>query len=192
MPDARPRRHAVLVPRFGAGPDIPLLMYPGLAASRRGAAVRRISWEPPAELEHDLPRTGAWVEARVRPTVGHYIAGRTGAPPLLIGSSFGSRACSIAADYNLPGIWITPTLTGDRWVADALARSTEPFMLVGGTADPEWDGDLARSLTPHVVEIEGADHWLMVHGPLSESAAVLGHVSDRVEWFLDSVIWPRE
>jgi hypothetical protein len=48
-----------------------------------------------------------------------------------------------------------------------------------------WDGRLARSITPHVLEIGGADHGMFVSGRLSESAAVLGQVTTAVEDFLD-------
>jgi hypothetical protein len=38
------------------------------------------------------------------------------------------------------------------------------------------------------VEIDGADHAMIVPGPLSASAAVLGQVMDAVEAVLDGVI----
>jgi pimeloyl-ACP methyl ester carboxylesterase len=75
-------------------------------------------------------------------------------------------------------------------VVAALKRSTAPFLLIGGTADEWWDGDAARSLTPHVVEIEGADHGMFAPGPLAASAAVLGDVITAVERFFDDVVWP--
>jgi hypothetical protein len=59
-----------------------------------------------------------------------------------------------------------------------------------GGADKYWDGRLARSLTPHVVEVEGADHGMFVPGGLAVSAAVLGDVMTAVERFLDDVAWP--
>ncbi|MFI7639762.1 hypothetical protein [Nonomuraea sp. NPDC049400] len=71
----------------------------------------------------------------------------------------------------------------------ALRRSTEPFLLVGGTADEFWDGALARELTPYVLEIDGAGHGMMVPGPLSRSAEVLGQVTTAVEAFLDTAVW---
>jgi hypothetical protein len=71
-------------------------------------------------------------------------------------------------------------------VVAALEAATAPFLLIGGTADPDyWDGAVARRLTPHVLEVEGADHGMIVPGPLSASAAVLGRISDVVEQFLD-------
>ena len=41
-----------------------------------------------------------------------------------------------------------------------LRRRTAPALLVGGTADPSWDGALARELSDDVLELDGADHGL--------------------------------
>ncbi|WP_320067230.1 hypothetical protein [Micromonospora sp. RTGN7] len=70
-------------------------------------------------------------------------------------------------------------------MAEPLARATAPFLLVGGTGDDSWDGAAARRLSPHVLEIGGADHALLVPGPLARSAEVLGRVCTAVERFLD-------
>ena len=67
---------------------------------------------------------------------------------------------------------------------DALSRGTEPFLLVGGTADGLWDGGAARRLTPYVLEVPEADHSLLVPGPLARSAEVLGRVCTAVEEFV--------
>ena len=71
-----------------------------------------------------------------------------------------------------------------------MGRATAPFLLVGGTADELWDGDIARQLSPHVLEVEGADHGMYVPGPLTESIAVLSQVVVAVEEFLDAIGWP--
>lgn len=51
-----------------------------------------------------------------------------------------------------------------------LRAATEPYLLVGGTDDESWDGALARDLTPHVLEIEDADHGFYVPGRLAGRA----------------------
>jgi hypothetical protein len=63
-------------------------------------------------------------------------------------------------------------------------------MLVGGTADSFWDGSAARSITPHVLEVQDADHGMFVGGPLAASAEVLGRVMTAFEDFLDQAVWP--
>jgi pimeloyl-ACP methyl ester carboxylesterase len=75
-------------------------------------------------------------------------------------------------------------------VAAALRRAAAPFLLVGGTADAVWDSALARRLSPHVLEVDGADHGMYVPGPLTSSIAVLGQVVAAVEEFLDEIGWP--
>ena len=114
----------------------------------------------------------------------------TGAAPVVIGKSLGSLAAPVAADRGLAAVWFTPLLTDEPTVA-ALRRAMGPCLLVGGTADPYWDGRTARSLTADVVEIDGADHAMVVPGRLTESAAALGQIISAVEDFLDHVIWPQ-
>jgi hypothetical protein len=89
----------------------------------------------------------------------------------------------------LPAVWLTPLLDNPALTV-ALRAATAPFLLVGGTGDRTWNGDRARELTPHVLEIEGADHGLYVPGRLAASAAVLGRMATAVEDFLDEVVWP--
>jgi hypothetical protein len=110
-----------------------------------------------------------------------------GGRPLLIGKSLGTCAAAVAAQRSLPAVWLTPLLSMP-WAAAALGRASAPFLLVGGTSDDFWDGELARRLTPHVLEVEGADHGMRVPGPLAESIAVLARVVTGVEEFLD-VLW---
>lgn len=85
-------------------------------------------------------------------------------------------------------MWFTPLLADELTVA-ALERAPGPFLLAGGTADPYWNGRVARSVTAHVVGINGADHSMFVPGPLSASAAVLAQVLPAVEEFLDHAVW---
>ncbi|MEV4759749.1 alpha/beta hydrolase [Micromonospora sp. NPDC049559] len=184
---------AVVVPGLWFGPGAPLLMYSGDAAERRGATVHRHSWsqEPPEPL--DDARTEGWVRGEVAPLLDrldgrgpHEVPDRR---PLLIAKSLGSNAAALAAERSLPAVWITPLLHLP-WVAAALARASAPFLLVGGTADRSWDGALARRLSPHVFEVEGANHGMYVPGPLTDSVAVLGRVVVAVEEFLDAIAWP--
>jgi hypothetical protein len=65
-------------------------------------------------------------------------------------------------------------VTGMAGGRAAAATGRGPCLLIGGTADKVRDGRLARSLTPHVLKIDRADHGMLVPGYLSESATVLG------------------
>ncbi|MEV0291221.1 MULTISPECIES: alpha/beta hydrolase [unclassified Kribbella] len=175
---------AIVIPGGQFGPTAPLLMYAADAAEHRGAEVVRVSWdEPDGPLNLTEPERGGWV----LPQVMRAADGVTG-DVLLIGKSLGSYGSCLAADRKLPAIWLTPNLTSD-WVVDGLRRSTAPFLLVGGTADPLWDSTLARELTPYLLEVPEADHGMYIPGRLAASAAVLGQVATAVEDFLDQVVW---
>jgi hypothetical protein len=172
-------REAVVLPGGSNGPHAPLLMYAADAAEARGAAVRHVHWTPaydPTALP--LAEAGPWVAAQVPRLSG-----------LVIGKSLGTLAASVAADAGAPAVWLTPLLR-TQWTVESLRRATAPVLLVGGTADQHWDGELARALTPHVLEVDGADHGMYVPGPLAASAEVLGRVATAVEAFLDNVVWP--
>lgn len=171
----------MLVPGARYSVDGPLLMYAGIAVQRRGGTAHGISWVVPGFSDDEEER--AWVVAQVRTAVSQASA-IAGAPPLVIAKSLGTLAAPVAAEWGLAAIWLTPLLS-DRAVVAALGRAERPCLLVGGTDDESWDGAIARSITPHVLEVQGADHGMLVPGGLSESAAVLGRVMTAVEQFLD-------
>ena len=179
-------RTAVVLPGGMYGPHAPLLMYSAIAAETRGARVRAVSWSRPDDPPNlDPPDRAAWVRKEAEPVLDE-----AGPGTLVIAKSLGTYALLLAADRNLPGVWLTPLLT-DPDIVEALQRTSAPFLLVGGTADPSWIGDTARDLTPHVLEIPDADHGMFVEGPLARSAEVLGHVVTAVETFLDTTLWPN-
>jgi hypothetical protein len=185
MPQLQPDRSAVLAPGANYGADGPLLMYAGLAVRRRGGRFRPVTWDlpPTGDVAQLRERVMAQVEAAIHELT---VAGQR---PLVIGKSLGSLSAPVIADRGLAAVWFTPLLTDEVTVA-ALRRATAPCLLVGGTADQLWDGPTARSLSPDVVEIDGADHRMFVPGPLAASAAVLGQVMTAVEDFLDHRVWP--
>jgi hypothetical protein len=174
MPDA------VVVPGGMFGPAAPLLMYAGDVAQHRGATVHRHWWT--TEPQFDNPD---FVRGELTGVLD-----RVGGRPLLIGKSLGTRAAGLAAERDLPAVWLTPLLT-EPAVAAALGRATAPFLLVGGTADPAWDAALAARLTPHVLQVDDADHGMYVPGPLTASIDVLARVVVAVELFLTEIAWPQ-
>jgi pimeloyl-ACP methyl ester carboxylesterase len=180
-------RAAVLAPGGGYSTDGPLLMYAGLAVERRGGYAHRIAWTPP--LPERLADSHAWVATQVAAAIDEMVEATGVTAPVLIGKSLGSLAAALAADRSLAAVWFTPLLNYEPTVA-ALRRATAPCLLVGGTADQFWDGQVARSITPHVIEVAAADHGMFVPGELSASAAVLGQVMTAVEQFLDYAVWP--
>ncbi len=98
-------------------------------------------------------------------------------------------AAPLVAARAAPAIWLTPLLHDPR-VVEGLRGAPAPFLLVGGSSDPMWHSDLARDLSPHVLEVPDADHGLFVPGPLTASVANLAVVIEAVEDFIDDVVWP--
>ncbi|MGH3155844.1 MAG: hypothetical protein ACRDNF_04605 [Streptosporangiaceae bacterium] len=174
---------AVVVPGGMFGPAAGLLMYAADVAERLGVRVHRHSWsrQPPNPSQPDVE---GWVREEISPLLD-----AVGGSPLLIAKSLGTNAAALAAERGLPGVWLTPLLTAP-WVAAALSRATAPFLLVGGTADAVWDGALARQLSPHVLEVENADHSMQVPGPLTDSIPVLGRMIAAMQEFLVAIGWP--
>jgi pimeloyl-ACP methyl ester carboxylesterase len=185
--DKVPGRSVVLIPGGSSNTDIPLLMYAGLAATRRGAHIHRIAWNAPVDWDARY----SFVATRVAKALDEAAAASGVTAPVLISKSLGTLAAPLAADQALPAVWFTPLLTDGPTVA-ALRRATAPCLIVGGTADSWWDGSVAKSITSHVVEVAGAGHAMFVPGPVSASTAVLGRVMDAVESFLDEVVWPDD
>jgi hypothetical protein len=174
---------AVVVPGGSFGPMAGLLLYAGAVPGRRGATVHRHAWtrEPSDPF---VPAIEGWVRAELVPLLD-----AVGGSPLLIGKSLGTNGAALAAERGLPAVWLTPVLTVP-WIATAMGAATAPFLLVGGTADALWDGELARRLSPHVLEVEGADHGMQLPGPLIDTIAVLGRLVGAMEEFLDAIGWP--
>jgi hypothetical protein len=173
-----------LAPGGNYGADGPLLMYARLAVERRGGRTVPIVWE--LSKGSSVSQQREQVASQVMSAIDETTA-VTGAAPVVIGKSLGSLAAPVIADRGLAAVWFTPLLTDEPTVT-ALRRATGPCLLVGGTADQWWDGSAARSVTSHVVEIDGADHGMFVLGRLAASAAVLGQVITAVEEFLDYAV----
>ena len=184
MPQAA--RSAILAPGANYSADGPLLMYARFAVRRRDGQTRSVRWDLPRTSDASQLRSQAIAQVE---TAFDELTAASGTAPLLIGKSMGSLTAPLAADRGLAAVWFTPLLTDAATVA-AMRRATAPCLLVGGTADQLWDGPVARSITPDVVEIDGADHGMFVPGPMAASAAILGQIMTAVEDFLDHHVWP--
>ncbi|QSB13320.1 alpha/beta hydrolase [Natronosporangium hydrolyticum] len=171
-------RTALLLPGGGYPSHGPLLYFLQAALRRRGITVRSLDWSPPEQIRRDdWPAAAEWVAEQVGPQLA--AAGRI---DLVVGKSLGSFAAPLVAGAGLPAVWFTPVLVAEA-VTDGLAAATAPALLIGGTADPYWDGDRARSLSRHVHEVPGADHSLMLPG-LADSARLLGEVTIVADEFV--------
>jgi hypothetical protein len=77
-----------------------------------------------------------------------------GPAELLVAKSLGCYAAGV----DVPAILLTPVVVDDELV-DVLRKRSQPTLLVGGTADEGWRGDVAGELG-ETLELPGADHGL--------------------------------
>jgi hypothetical protein len=143
-------RLAVVLPgRFLAG--MPSVSIPIYALLDRGWGAIQV-WDELLDLDVD---PSGWVRERAEAALA--VAGdRAG---LVVAKSMSTRAAGLAGERSLPAIWLTPLLD-DPVSVEWLRARTAPALLVGGTADPSWDGALARELSDDLLELPDADHGL--------------------------------
>jgi hypothetical protein len=164
---------ATLLPGRGYGPQAPLLYYARLLLRARGWTVQVVDWEKAPGLD---PADHAAVAA----FAGEVLATADPARDVVIGKSLGSLALPAAAARGVPGIWLTPLL-GVEDVRRAAARAPASTLLIGGTADPYWDGAAAAATGAAVLEVPGADHSLERPGDLNGTLDVLAAVLSRID-----------
>ena len=128
---------------------------PGLIFSLQ--AIVRQGWSAIQVIDEYHDRSvdpTSWVEERAVAAIEH----AAGADRILVvAKSLSTRAAGLVADSGYPAVWLTPLLDDPVSVA-WLERRTAPALLVGGTADPTWNGPLARRLSGDVLELKGVDH----------------------------------
>lgn len=176
----------ILLPGANYSTTAPILWFAreaALAAGRNVLAVidsRKGSSDDPQR----------WAEARAQAALRHV---GVDASPILVAKSITSLAAPLAARRVLPAVWLTPLISEagtpiSKAVIDGLAAASAPFVLVGGSADPSWDGARARSLARgEVLEIADADHALQVPGDMARSIDALRSVSAAVSDFIAAI-----
>lgn len=105
---------------------------------------------------------------------------------LVVGKSLGTRASGVAANRSWPAVWLTPLLTDVECVAGIRANPA-PQLVVGGTADPFFDVDVARSLDCRVLELPDVDHALSASGDGVVPPAILARVAAATREFLEEI-----
>jgi len=175
-PDA-PRR-VVLLPGARYPTRAPLLWFAREVAIARGFGVLEVLDEPPAGED-----PFAWIHDRAQRALDH----QPTELDVVIGKSLSSDVAGLAADRELPAIWLTPLLDRPGIVA-ALARTTRPTLLVGGTADPTW---LPNAIPDNVMldrlQLDGLDHGLQLLGDPQASLNALRKVVKKVDRFLGAL-----
>lgn len=165
-------RVAVVLPGRGYTPARPLLHFTRAVLEFHGWTVREVWWRPPVLSEY-LP----WVREQAEVALDAVPVAE-----LLVGKSLGSLAAPVAARRGLPAVWLTPLLSNST-VVDALARSTAPTLLVGGTADVLWDSRMAHASGHQVWEVDDADHSMQSSDPV-RSAEIVHRYTGRLSEFV--------
>jgi hypothetical protein len=178
------RAWVVILPGAAYSSQAPLLWYARRAAL---ATDRNVLTVVDAFDREQDPVT--WVESRLEAALAH-VHDRD-PRPVVVGKSLTSLAASIAARDRLPAVWLTPLIAAGHpvtpMVVAGMRAGTAPRLLIGGRADPSWDGAVAGSFTDaEVLELDGADHGLEV-GDIAASAANLATVADAIQRFLDEL-----
>lgn len=174
----------VIVPGRGYGPQAPLLDLASEALADREMPVETVRWDVPDGLLDIGPEP--FVRAHVAAAIHRLSMSAHGAQPVIIAKSLGSHAAVLAAERQLPAIWLTPLLHIEV-VAEAIGRNPAPALLVGGTRDRSWLPEVATATGKRVVTITGGDHGLRPPGPLRAYAQALGDVGTAIEEFLSQL-----
>ncbi|MDP9792882.1 hypothetical protein J2S43_001394 [Catenuloplanes nepalensis] len=174
----------ILTPGAGYGPQAPLFDLASEALADRNAAVEIITWTVPEGLLEIGPEP--FVQAHVGAALHRLSKTAPTATPILIAKSLGTYAAALAAERELPAIWLTPLLHITP-IAEAIIRNPAPALLVGGTGDKSWLPDVAEATGKTLVTVEGGDHGLRPPGPLKAYADALGNVGTAMEAFLSEI-----
>jgi hypothetical protein len=180
-------RWAIVLPGAGYSTQAPLLWYARRCAQAAGFDVLALTDSYRRDAGADPV---AWVEDRLSAALEHV---RTADPaPLVVAKSLTSLASTCAARERLPAVWLTPLIGPASGVAervgDGLRSGSAPRLLIGGTADPSWDGKVAQALTDaEVLELADADHALEVADDVARSLAYLGRVVEAMGQFMQRV-----
>lgn len=174
--DGDPARRLIVLPGALYTTDAPLLWFAREKARSLDWSVLQIWDRYDGEEDRDL-----WGRHRLDLALAASPGVRL---VCVVAKSLTTLALPLAAERNLPGVWLTP-LMGTTPIATGLAAIRAPTLLVGGTADESWDpGLVPASPTIEVLEIEGGDHVLQVAGDMEASLSALRTVIDAISNFL--------
>jgi len=174
---------AIVLPGAGYSAQAPLLWYARAAALAAGRSVLVVT----DAFDHQRDDPARWVQERAEACFNH-VHDRD-PHPVLIAKSLTSRAAPFAAREGLPAVWLTPLIASGMTVAAevlaGLRAGVAPRLLIGGSADPSWDGRVAVGLAAaRVVELPNADHSLESPDDVARSLVNLKKVTDAVSGFL--------
>jgi len=180
--DRDPDRRALLLPGSNYMAQAPLLWYAEEVLGIHGWTTEAFVWNGTPESREEV-RMAYDMVLRQRTAI------ESGATYLVVGKSLGTLVLPTAIDLEVPGIWLTPLLSKEQAEPELRASVRDigalgiPGLFVGGTADPAWDGDIARS-GGTVLEIPGATHRLEILGDWRASLTILTDVASAIDSFV--------
>lgn len=169
-------RVAVLIPGRSYSPNHPVLYYARSVLLTQGWSVEEVWWKP-----EDLVSEEAVIK-RAKATLDK-VADHN---PLVVGKSLGSLVLPYVVRRGWPAIWLTPLLDIPELV-DALKSVKSKTLLVGGTADDAWDGNVAKASGQQVLELPGADHGLEIPEDPLASVGLLKELVATMTLFVQSL-----
>jgi len=170
----------LVLPGGGYTVDHPVLAWACHVADSAGWQVCAVRWHYDQQVVHD---PDSFVELAAEQLA-------SSAPQrdrtVVIGKSLGTYAARWTNDRGYAAVWLTPLLTQPavgRAIADAAGRA----LLIGGTGDRSWDSELAATSGCDIVEIEGANHNLIVGGDWRASFNGFSATLESIEAFLHKI-----
>jgi hypothetical protein len=171
-------RRVVILPGARYPTRAPLLWFAREVAVTRGYGVLEVLDEPPPGED-----PFAWIRDRATRALDH----QPSKHDVVIGKSLSSEVAAIAADRELPAIWLTPLLDRPSVIA-GLAAAARPTLIVGSTADLTWRPDaIPENVMIDQAELAGLDHGLQLPGDPEASLKALRTVVKRVDRFLGAL-----
>ncbi|MBI3430358.1 MAG: alpha/beta hydrolase [Actinobacteria bacterium] len=169
-------RTAVLLPGASYSPNHPVLYHVRQVLLHQGWSVEEVWWNLEDRASDEA------VISRVK-SVLNAVADKN---PLVVGKSLGSLALPQVVQREWPAIWLTPVLNRPQLII-ALKNVSSKTLLVGGTADGLWNGDIARASGQQVFEIPDANHDLEISGDPLASIRVLSELVATITLFVESL-----
>lgn len=168
-------RRVVILPGARYPTRAPLLWFAREVAMARGFGVLEVLDEPPHGAD-----PFEWIRDRATRALDHEPAPTT----VVIGKSLASDVADLAAERELPAVWLTPLLDRPGVVA-GINAATRPALLVGGTGDPTWRPEaIGANALVQFHEVAGVDHGMQWPGRPADSLKVLKGVVKQVDRFL--------
>lgn len=169
-------RLAVLLPGRAYSPNHPVLYYTREVLLVEGWSIEEVWWAP-----EDLVSDEA-VTKRIEAVLN----AESESSPLVVGKSLGSYALPLVVKRGWSGIWLTPLFNRPELVA-ASKEIRAKTLMIGGTGDETWNGEVAKSSGQQILEIPGADHGLEIPGDPSASVRILGEIVTTIITFAEDL-----